>query len=189
MVFRPEWCSIERRSAVMGSRVLVVDWVDAAILRRQPTGSSRSRRTETRRWGRTRTRGFRRPRWPRGPRRTGRSPTTPNPLLRRRSGRSWAATVDSGVTAKPMPRPQSRNPISKIGHRCCSQANPPRSPGHRRRSQGGTHCAPPYPEIRRRGPPANAETPPTVPTGRGRESVCQRRASISWTKCSASWTT
>src|SRR5664280_1359941 len=40
MVFRPEWCSIERRSGVMRWRVLVVDWVDAAIPRRRPTGSS-----------------------------------------------------------------------------------------------------------------------------------------------------
>src|SRR5664280_3852729 len=40
MVFRPERCSIERRSGVMRWRVLVVDWVDAAIPRRRPTGSS-----------------------------------------------------------------------------------------------------------------------------------------------------
>src|SRR5450759_2661274 len=34
-------------------------------------------------------------------------PRTPNPLLRRCSGSSWATTVDSAVSAKPMPRPQS----------------------------------------------------------------------------------
>ena len=61
------------------------------------------------------------------------SPRTPNPLLRRCSGRSRATTVASPVSAKPMPRPQSTKPISRMGHRCCSQGNTHPRSEHRRR--------------------------------------------------------
>ena len=50
-------------------------------------------------------------------------PSTPNPLLRNRSGSPFAITVDSAVSANPIPMPHSTNAANSAGHPVQPTAN------------------------------------------------------------------